>query len=450
MIDLLRGAFGILLLVVIAWLFSENRKNISWRLAGIGLLLQVVFGVLILKGGWLRALWTPLGYPKDGFDYISQGFVKLLDFTGEGARFVFGSLAIPPGNEGSLGYFFVFQTLITIVFFSSLIAVLYHLGVMQWIVRIIAWIMAKTMRISGAESLSVSADIFVGMVEAPLFVRPYLEKMTRSELFTLMVGGLATIAGGVMAAYVQMLGLAYSEVHGIADGAARAMFAAHLLGASVMSAPAAIVLSKIMLPETLVPETYGSVRAKMESSASNIIDAATQGAADGVKLAINVAAMLVAFISLVALVNYLLGAAGDATGLNRMLEPVFHKPLSLQLLFGLVFQYIAVGIGIPWHDAFHVGSLIGTKITLNEFVAYLDLARMIRTGVLTSEKTLIMASFALCGFANFGSVAILIGGLGPLAPGQRNNLTALSMRALLAGVLTTLMTATIAGALVSL
>jgi concentrative nucleoside transporter, CNT family len=448
-VDVFRGILGIVLILAISVAFSRSRKHIPWRLVGVGILLQVLFAIFILKGDVLASYWSPLGWPKLAFSILSEGFVKLLDFTAEGSRFVFGALAVPPSNEGTLGYFFAFQTLTTIIFFSSLIAILYHAGIMQRIVKAIAWVMEKSLRISGAESLSNAANIFVGLAEAPLIIRPYLAKLTKSELFTVMVGGMATIAGGVMAAYVQMLGSAYSEIHGLTVSAGNALFAAHLLGASVLSAPAAIVIAKIMIPETETPETLGTVDTVIEKRSANLIDAATQGAADGLKLGLNIAAMIIALIALVAMFNFILMHFGDLTTINAWCMDVYGKPLSLQLIFGMLLQFIAYGIGFPWADAFHVGSLLGTKIALNEFVAYLDMSQMIRSGLLTSEKSIVMAAFALCGFSNFGSVAVIIGGMTPLAPNQRGNLTALGMRAMLAGMLATLLTATIAGILYS-
>ena len=447
---LLRGLVGMGLIVCIALLFSRHRRAVRWSLVGKGLLIQIVFGVLVIKGDALRALWSPLGWPKYGFDLLSRGFVKVLAFTTEGARFIFGPLADSPGSAQSLGFFFAFQVLPTIIFFASLMSVLYHLGIMQRVVQGMAWLMVKILGTSGAESLSNTANIFVGQTEAPLMIRPFLKDLTESELLTVMVGGLATIAGGVMAAYVQMLGLSYAELHGIAITDAQVRFAAQLLGASIMAAPAGMVISKILIPETGAPLTLGHVRVPREKSASNVIDAAASGASDGLKLALNIAAMLLAFIALIAMANYLLGLLGRIGDLNGFLTTTFGRPLSLELLFGLVLQYVAYGIGIPWGESFQVGSLLGTKLVLNEFVAYLDMSALLKSGALFSDKAITMTAFALCGFANFSSIAILMGGLGPLAPDRRPDISRLGLRALLGGTLATLMTATIAGVLVSL
>jgi concentrative nucleoside transporter, CNT family len=446
---ILRGVLGIGLILAIALVFSRHRRSVRWTLVGKGLLIQFVFGILVIKGDALRAIWSPLGWPEYAFAFISKAFVKILGFTMQGARFIFGTLADSPGTSESLGFFFAFQVLPTIIFFAALMSVLYYLGVMQRIVQGMAWIMVKILGTSGAESLSSTANIFVGQTEAPLMIRPFLKDLTESELLTVMVGGLATIAGGVMAAYVQMLGFSYAELHGIAISEAQVRFAAQLLGASIMAAPAGIVISKILIPETGTPLTLGHVRVPREKNASNVIDAAATGASDGLKLALNIAAMLLAFIALIALSNYLLGLIGRIGDLNGFLIGVFGKPLSLELLFGLLLQYVAYGIGIPWAESFHVGSLLGTKLVLNEFVAYLDMSVMLKSGVLYSDKTITMTAFALCGFANFSSIAILMGGLGPLAPNRRPDISRLGLRALLGGTLATLMTATIAGILSS-
>jgi CNT family concentrative nucleoside transporter len=440
-----RGVLGIAFLIGIAWLFSSNRRDINWRLVLSGFGLQAVFAVLVLEGETLAAYFAPLGWLTIAFNWISWAFVKILGFTTEGAKFVFGSLAIPTGSEGSLGFFFAFQVLPTIIFFASLMSLLYYLGIMQRIVQAMAWIMARVMGTSGAESLSNTANIFVGQTEAPLMIRPFLKGLTQSELLTIMVGGMCTIAGGVMAAYVQMLGYAFAQKNGLPIEVGQAKFAAQLLGASIMAAPAGLALSKVLLPETGTPETKGTVRIKIERNASNLIEAAASGAGDGLQLALNVGAMLLAFIALIALVNHLLVGLGDLTGLNAVLSASYGRPLSLELLFGLILQFLAFAIGVPWADSLNFGSLIGTKIVLNEFVGYLELSKMISAGAFTSEKSVFMAAFALCGFANFSSIAIQIGGITPLAPERRKDLAALGLKAVLGGTLANLSTATIAG-----
>ncbi len=448
-VSILRGMLGILLLVGIAYLFSNNKKNINWRLVITGLTIQFFIAIFIIKGEVLGSYFAPLGWIKEGFKFVSGVFVLILNFTSEGSTFIFGSLGISPGKDGSMGMFFAFQVLPIIIFFASLMSVLYHLGIMQRIVQAMAWLMYKTMGTSGAESLSVSANIFVGQTEAPLMVKPFLKGLTKSELLTVMTGGMATIAGSVMAAYIQILSYAFAESMHIALKDAQLLFATHLLGASVMAAPAALVISKIIFPETKEPETRGSVKVEIEKTASNPIEAAAIGASEGVQLAINVAAMLIAFIALIALVNYMLQGIGNLAGVNGYLIAHFGKPLSLQFILGYILQYLAFAIGVPWHSAMDFGSLIGTKVILNEFVAYSDMSNLIKIKELVDEKTILMATYALCGFANFSSIAIQIGGISPIAPNQRANLAELGLRAVLAGTLATLMTATLAGILFS-
>ena len=437
LIALLRGILGLTVILGLAYLLSSDRRHINWRTVGGGLLLQIVLAIFILKGREMGAWFAPLGWPKEFFAWVSSFFVLVLNFTTEGARFVFGNLALSPGIDDSLGFFFAFQVLPTIIFFSSLMAVLYHLGVMQRIVQAVAWVVSRTLGTSGAESLSVSANIFVGQTEAPLVVRPYLEKMTRSELMAVMTGGMATIAGGVMAAYIQLLGDPYAQAHGLALEAARLQFAEHLLGASVMAAPAALLLAKMLIPETGQPLTAGTVRVSIERTTRNVIDAAAAGASDGLKLALNVGAMLIAFIALIAMLNYFLGWAGGLVGVE----------LSMERLFGWTLAPVAWLIGVPWSDAAQFGALVGTKLVVNEFVAYLNLSTLIGQNAL-SDKTVVMATFALCGFANFSSIAIQIGGIGPLAPSRISELAELGLRAVLAGTLANMMTATIAGVLI--
>ncbi len=444
---ILRGILGLILLLGIAFLFSNNKKNINWRLVISGIVLQVIFAILILKGDYLGTIFSPLSWPKDFFYWVSGFFVLLLNFTTEGAKFVFGNLAVSPGQDGSLGMFFAFQVLPTIIFFASLMSIMYYLGIMQRIVQGMAWVMAKFMGTSGAESLSCTANIFVGQTEAPLMIKPFIKGMTRSEILTIMIGGMATIAGGVMAAYIQILGNSYATTLGIPLDQARQLFATQLLGASVMAAPAALVISKILFPETTEPETKGTVKVKIEKNASNVVEAAANGASDGLMLALNVGAMLIAFIALIALINYLLLGLGDIMGWNQSLKEVYGKPLNFQLVLGWVLQFIAFGIGVPWHDALNFGSLLGTKIVLNEFVAYLDLGSLIESKQLLDPKTILMATYALCGFANFSSIAIQIGGLSPLAPSRKPDIASLGLKAVLGGSLATLMTATLAGIL---
>jgi CNT family concentrative nucleoside transporter len=446
-ISILRGLVGILVLIGIAFLFSNNRKNINWKLVGIGLALQLVFAIFILRSNELRNFFTPLGWAMDFFGWVSGFFVLILNFTTQGAQFIFGDLAKMPGTEGSIGSFFAFQVLPTIIFFACLMSVLYYFGVMQWVVKGMAWIMARFLGTSGAESLSCSANIFVGQTEAPLMIKPYLKDMTKSEILTIMVGGMATIAGGVMAAYIQILGTAYSVKHGIPLIEAQQMFATHLLGASVMAAPAAIVISKILFPETEEPLTKGTVKVVVEKDAANVIEAAANGAGSGLTLALNVGAMLLAFIALIGMINWGLNWVGDISGLNESLKSNFGQPLSFELILGWVFQVIAFSIGVPWEDALNFGSLFGTKIVINEFVAYSNFGILLEAGKILNEKTILMLTYALCGFANFSSIAIQIGGLGPLAPSRKSDIASLGLKAVLGGAMATLMTAALAGLL---
>lgn len=442
--DILRGLIGMALIIGVAVLFSKNRKKINWRLVAIGLGIQFILAIFILKGSVMEEWWGPLGWPKAIFSWISSFFVIVLDFTTAGAEFIFGDLARSPGMEGSLGHFFAFQVLPTIVFFASLTSIMYHYGILQKVVSYMSRGMQKLMGISGAESLSVVANIFVGQTESPLVIKPYIEKMTKSELLAIMTGGMATIAGGVMAAYVQMLGNSYALANDVPLDVGRLMFAEQLLGASLMAAPAALVIAKIIHPELGQPVTRGEVKMKVEKTDANGIDAAASGAGVGLKLALNVGAMLLAFIALLAMGNHFLYHFGEITTINQMLPE--GTELTIETLLGWVLAPLAFGVGVPWEDAVNMGSLLGTKVVLNEFVAYLQLADMVSEGTL-SPKTVTMATFALCGFANFASIAIQIGGIGGLAPSRKSELAQFGLLAVLAGSLANLMTATIAGIL---
>ena len=415
------GFFGLAVLISIAFSLSSNRKEVDWKLVISGIGLQLFFAILVIL--------VPGG--REFFEVLSRIFVTIIGFAMEGSAFIFGPLADP----SNLGFIFAFQVLPTIIFFASLMAVLYHLGLMQKIVQAMAWVMLKVMRISGSESLSVAANVFVGQTEAPLVVRPYISRMTESELFTMMVGGMATIAGGVLAAYITMLGGA--------DEAARIFYAKHLLSASIMAAPATIVIAKLLKPETEESLTKGKVSLHVEKTATNVIEAAANGAADGVKLALNVGGMLLAFVALIALVNYPLGWIGELTGL----EAIAGQPLSLSMILGYLLSPLAWVIGIPWQDAVTVGGLIGEKAVTNEFVAYAHLNEIQHT---LTPKALLISTYALCGFANFSSIAIQIGGIGGLAPERRSDLARLGLTAVLGGTLATMMTATIAGVLTSI
>ena len=420
------GLFGLAVLIGIAWLASNNKRRVDWKLVATGVGLQVGFAALVLL--------VPGG--KDVFDGIGRGFVKVLSFVGEGSRFIFGSLM----DEKTFGFIFAFQVLPTIVFFAALMGVLYHLGIMQAVVRAMAWAITKVMRVSGAETTSVCASVFIGQTEAPLTVRPYIPKMTESELITMMIGGMAHIAGGVLAAYVGMLGGG--------DPAQQVFYAKHLLAASIMAAPATLVIAKILIPETGEPLTRGTVKMEVEKNTANVIDAAASGAGDGWRLALNIGAMLLAFIALIALLNWPLTWLGEVTGIAAALG----KPTDLATIFGYILAPLAWVIGTPWQDAQVVGSLIGQKIVINEFVAYLQLGDIVNgkvDGVVLTEQGRLIATYALCGFANFSSIAIQIGGIGGLAPERRQDLARFGLRAVLGGSIATFMTATIAGVLTS-
>ncbi len=418
------GLFGLAVLIGIVWLFSNNRRAIDWKLVATGITLQIAFAALVLL--------VPGG--REVFDWLGHGFVKILEFVKAGSGFIFGSLM----DTEKFGFIFAFQVLPTIIFFAALMGVMYHLGVMQFIVRMMALAITKVMRVSGAETTSVCASVFIGQTEAPLTVRPYIPKMTESELITMMIGGMAHIAGGVLAAYVGMLGGG--------DPEQQAFYAKHLLAASIMAAPATLVVAKLLIPETGTPLTRGTVKMEVEKTSSNIIDAAAAGAGDGLKLALNIGAMLLAFIALIALINAPLTWFGDVTGLAAAIG----KPTDLATIFGYLLAPIAWVIGVPWQDATTVGSLIGQKVVINEFVAYFQLAGIVNgqtPGVTLTDEGRLIATYALCGFANFSSIAIQIGGIGGLAPERRSDLARFGLRAVLGGTIATLMTATIAGVL---
>lgn len=431
LLDIVRGLIGILALLVIAWLFSNNRKGIDWRLVGTGVALQLVFAVLVLKVPLVNML----------FASVARGFVKLLDFTAKGSEFLFGGLIT---DMNTFGYIFAFQVLPTILFFAALTSTLYYLGILQRVVYGFAWVMSKTMRLSGAESLAAAGNIFLGQTESPFLVRPYLDRMTPSEIMCLMTGGMATIAGGVFAAYVGFLGGT--------DIAARELFATYLLTASIMSAPAAIVAAKMLYPET--EETDPNVSVPKERLGSNLLDAISIGTSDGLKLAVNVGVMLLVFIALIAMINFFFtDLIGHYTGLNEIVARSTegrYPALSLEYLFGLAFAPIAYLLGVPSDDILIVGQLLGEKTIINEFIAYASLGKASAAGLIAHEKSVIIATYALCGFANFSSIGIQIGGIGALAPNQRTTLAALGLRALLGGTIACFMTAAIAGMLANI
>ena len=403
----LQGLIGMILLLGIAFILSNNRRKINYRIIVWGLSLQFIFGILILK--------TPLGKPLFGF--FDKVITRLISFSDAGSDFLFKSL-IPGVGYHEAMVNFAFRALPTIIFFSSLMTVLYHFGVIQFIIKWISRIMQKSMGTSGSETLSVAANIFVGQTEAPLMIRPFIRSMTQSELMAVMTGGFATVAGGILALYVIWL----KDIPGIAG---------HLLAASVMSAPAAMVVAKIIYPETDLSETSGNLNIIIEKPDSNAMEALGRGASEGLKLAANVAAMLVAFVALVAMINYFLTFANT----------------SLQGILGFVFRPLAWSMGISWEEAQMVGVLMGEKITLTELIAYSDLRDLILEQAI-SDRTAIIASYALCGFANFASIGIQLGGIGGMAPERRKDLSALALKAMLGGALASWMTASIAGILI--
>jgi len=394
--------FGLLTMVGIAYGLSSDRKKINWKTILSGIFLQIVLGLFILKTPWGHAI----------FEFARSFFQGILDYTNEGSKFIFGSLT----EVKKVGFIFATMVLPTILFMSSLMSILYYLGIMQWLIKIFAKMMIKVMGTSGAESFAAAANIFAGQTEAPLVVKPFISTMTRSELMAMMTGGMATVAGGVLAAYVGF---------GIDAG--------HLLAASVMSAPAALVCAKLMIPETEESPTKGDVSVEIKHEYANLVDAASSGASDGLKLAMNVGAMLLAFIALIAMVNGFLGFLGAGLGFSN---------LSLELICGYLFSPIAFLLGVPWVDAVSVGALLGKKLILNEFVAYLDLKEQMAT---LSPRSITIATYALCGFSNFSSIAIQVGGIGAIVPERRKELALLGVRSLIAGTLACLMTASVAG-----
>lgn len=432
--SLLNGLIGIIVILGIAYSVSSKRDKINWKTVQLGLLMQLLLVVILLVDttSWFGFnLFLPF---KAIMNFISKFFVTVISFTMDGAKLIFGPLAdqeqmltVFP-NSG--GFVFAFMALTTIIFFGSLMAVLYHLRIMQFIIQIIAKLMVKVLGISGSEAISVAANVFIGQTEAPLVIKPYVEKMTKSELLTLMTGGMATIAGGVMAVYVGILGGP--------DEAQQIAVASRLLTASFMAAPATIVIAKIMLPETEESLTYGTVKMDVEKNASNVVEAAANGASDGMHLALNVAAMLLAFTGIIYMLN-----AGSSWLFTDMLGlTIDGKAIDLSVLVGYVFSIVAFVIGVASQDAVAFGTMLGQKLILNEFFAYFTLSQI--QGSLQA-KTVFLSTFAFCGFANFSSIAIQIGGIGGIAPSRRSDIAKFGFRAVLGGTLATLMTASIAG-----
>lgn len=425
--SILRAILGMACLLGFAYLISSNRKKIDWRLVGTGVGLQLFLAILVLKVPGFS--WV--------FEQISKVFVEILGFTESGVSFLFGGLV-----GGSSGLIFALQVLPTIVFFSALMAILYYLGILQKVVYGFAWVMKKTMRLSGAESLAAAGNIFLGQTESPLLVRPYLEKMTRSEIMALMTGGMATIAGSVFAGYVLFLGGT--------DEVQRLLFAKHLLTASIISAPAALVAAKIMVPET--EEVNQDLDVPKDKIGSNLLDAIANGTTDGLKLAVNVGVMLLVFIALIRMVNWgIADQFGEWTNLNAWVAESTdgrYSQFNLQYIFGLLFAPIAWLLGVPSEDLMIVGQLLGEKTIINEFVAYTSMGEAKEVGLFANYKSVIISTYALCGFANFSSIGIQIGGIGALAPGQRKTLSELGIKSLIGGTIAAFMTAVLAGLIV--
>lgn len=423
-VTLLRGLLGMTVLVLLGFLFSTNRRNIPWRTVITGLVIQVLLAIGVLYVPFIRT----------GFEFFGHIFVKILDFTKAGSVFLLGDLM----DENTYGFIFLFQVLPTIIFFSALTSLLFYWGIIQKVVYGLAWVFTRALKISGAEALSVAGNIFLGQTESPLMIKAYLEKMSKSEILLVMSGGMATMAGGVLAAYIALLGGN--------DPVLRLEFAKHLLAASVMAAPAAIIFSKMLVPPT--EAINKQIEVSKEKIGSNVLDAITNGTTEGVKLAVNVAAMLLAFIAFIAMFNFIVGKIGQWTTLNDLiLEGTNgrYEGLSLQFILGYTFAPLMWLIGVGAEDVVIVGRLLGEKLILTEFIGYISLAELKSSGIFTHPKSIIMATYILCGFANFSSIGIQIGGIGALAPGRRVLLSKFGVPALIAGTLASLMSATIIG-----
>ena len=424
LITLLRGMLGMTGLLILGFILSTDRKNIPWRTVATGLFIQVLLAIGVLYVPFIRV----------GFEFFGQIFVKILDFTKAGSEFLLGDLM----DENTYGFIFLFQVLPTIIFFSALTSLLFYWGIIQKVVYGLAWVFTKALKISGAEALSVAGNIFLGQTESPLMIKAYLEKMSKSEILLVMSGGMATMAGGVLAAYIALLGGN--------DPQLRLEFAKHLLAASVMAAPAAIVFSKMLVPPT--EAINKQIEVSKDKIGSNVLDAITNGTSEGVKLAVNVAAMLLAFIAFIAMFNFIVGKIGQWTTLNELIVEGTngrYNGLSLQFILGYTFAPLMWLIGVGAEDVVIVGRLLGEKLILTEFIGYISLAELKSSGIFAHPKSIIMATYILCGFANFSSIGIQIGGIGALAPGRRVLLSKYGVPALIAGTLASLMSATIIG-----
>ena len=424
-----KGVLGMTSLLFIAFLFSSNRRAINWKTVGVGLAFQLFIAIGVLK----------VSFVQNAFEAVGKVFVSILEFTRAGSKFLFEGLVV---DMDTFGFIFAFQVLPTIIFFSALTSVLFYFGVIQKVVKAFGWLLSKLLKISGAESLSVAGNIFLGQTEAPLLIKEYLEKMTKSEILLVMIGGMATVAGAVLAAYIGFLGGN--------DPVLRLLFAKHLLAASVMAAPGAIVISKILYPQTEVINT--DVEVSSEKIGSNILDAIAIGTTEGLKLAVNVGAMLLVFVAFIAMFNGILGWLGSFTSINSWVAAnSSYDQLSLEAILGTVFAPLMWLIGVAKEDMMMMGQLLGIKLVASEFVGYIqlaDLKNVANATHLTYEKSIIMATYMLCGFANFASIGIQIGGIGSLAPGQRKTLSKFGMKALIGGSIASLISATIAGMII--
>ena len=424
----LRGVLGIIFLIFTTYLLSNNKKAINWKTAGFGLILQLVLAIGVLKVSWIKTV----------FENAGKIFVKILDFTMEGTKFLFGDL-VSPDNFGNV---FIFSILPTVIFFAALTSILFYLGIIQKIVRVMALLLSKILGVSGPESLSVAGNIFLGQTESPLMIKAYLEKMSKSEILLVMVGGMATVAGGVLAAYIGFLGGDDPEL--------KVFYAKHLLTASVMAAPGAIVISKILYPET--EKINSDVKISQKKIGTNFLDAISIGTSEGLKLAANIAAMLLVFIAFIALINYLLSGAGSVLNINGFIKNnTVYNELSLELILGYLFSPIMWLIGVAKEDITLMGQLLGIKLAASEFIGYIQLSSLKDASNLIHlnyQKSIIIATYMLCGFANFASIGIQIGGIGALEPKQRTNLSKLGFKALIGGTLASLLSATIAGMII--
>ena len=424
----LRGLLGISFLILTTYLLSSNKKAINWKTASTGLLLQLILAVGVLKISWVKMI----------FESAGKIFVKILDFTMEGTKFLFGDLV----SAENFGNVFIFSILPTVIFFAALTSILFYLGIIQKIVRVMALLLSKLLGVSGPESLSVAGNIFLGQTESPLMIKAYLEKMSKSEILLVMIGGMATVAGGVLAAYIGFLGGDDPEL--------KVYYAKHLLTASVMAAPGAIVISKILYPET--EKIDSNVEVSQDKIGSNFLDAISIGTSEGLKLAANIAAMLLVFIAFIALINYILSGFGELTNLNDWIsDRTVYSELSLELILGYIFAPVMWLIGVAKEDVTLMGQLLGIKLAASEFIGYIqlsDLKDATNLIHLNYQKSIIIATYMLCGFANFASIGIQIGGIGALEPKQRKNLSKFGFKALIGGTLASLLSATIAGMII--